>query len=71
MEVHCCQLFLFTEIVPGKWEFANQNFKRGQMYLLPAIKRRKTQSLAAVKLVGDGWNSASNFGGDDMGSTST
>lgn len=67
MEVHCCQLFPFTD----KWEFTNQNFKRGQMYLLPAIKRRKTQPLAAVKIAGDGWNSPSNSGGDDMGSTST
>jgi len=41
------------------------------MELLPAIKRWKTQSPAAVKSVEDGRNSASNSGGEDMGSTST
>jgi heat shock transcription factor, other eukaryote len=41
------------------------------MDLLLAIKCRKTQLPAAVKSVDDSRNSASNSGGEDMGSTST
>ncbi|XP_058735652.1 heat shock factor protein HSF24-like [Vicia villosa] len=61
----------FRKIVSDKWEFANENFKRGQTELLSSIKRRKTQSYVAIRPVGGHGNSRLNSGGEDMSSTST
>ncbi|KAL5063962.1 hypothetical protein RYX36_025699 [Vicia faba] len=61
----------FRKIVSDKWEFANENFKQGKKELLPAIKRRKSQSYVAIGSVGVHGNSASNSGPNDMDSTLT
>ncbi|KFK30320.1 hypothetical protein AALP_AA7G246600 [Arabis alpina] len=62
----------FRKTVPEKWEFANDNFKRGQEDLLSEIRRRKSVIAAAGKCVPTSSPSESNSaGGDDHGSSST
>ncbi|KAG2238475.1 hypothetical protein Bca4012_022301 [Brassica carinata] len=61
----------FRKTVPDKWEFANDNFRRGQEELLSEIRRRKSVIAAAGKCVVVGSPSESNSAGDDHGSSST
>ncbi|KAL5752959.1 hypothetical protein ACOSP7_023141 [Xanthoceras sorbifolium] len=63
----------FRKIVADKWEFANENFRRGHRELLTEIHRRKTVSAPGTqtpKAAGGRANSSSNSG-EDLGSTST
>ncbi|KAJ4871388.1 Heat stress transcription factor B-1 [Raphanus sativus] len=61
----------FRKTVPDKWEFANDNFRRGQEELLSEIRRRKSVIAAAGKCAVVGSPSESNSAGDDHGSSST
>ncbi|CAN8328235.1 unnamed protein product [Cochlearia groenlandica] len=62
----------FHKTVPDKWEFANDNFKRGQEDLLTEIRRRKSVIATGKSNVVVGSSpSDSNSAGDDNGSSST
>ncbi|XP_073018778.1 heat shock factor protein HSF24-like [Primulina eburnea] len=64
----------FRKTVPDKWEFANENFKRGERVLLTGIQRRKltsSQNSAGGKATAADNQTSPAISGEDLGSTST
>ncbi|KAL9241564.1 hypothetical protein vseg_015665 [Gypsophila vaccaria] len=61
----------FRKIVPDKWEFSNDFFKRDDKSLLTEIRRRKTTPASKATGTGNVNNPSQSNSGDDAGSTST